>query len=384
MKTARSTRIPMAVWGFGFQLLSALLTPLPARPPEQGAVQTTKGTPTAVRPLELIQIFQQHTQSITCLAFAPDGKTVASGSLEHAVRVWEYPSGRQLAVLSGHQDAVRSLAFSPDGRWIASGSMDCTVRVWDVASGKERCLLAGHRDSVDSLSFHPLGERFASGDSGGMVKIWDCNGGRLVGQIRPSPGGLRCLAYSPEGKLLVTGATSWLFKPGIFQPATVMLFDEDSLSPAGDFGTFHEGVNAMAFDPLGHRLAVSGGSAVEFWSLKHRTKIRVFRGQDYDVWSLAFSPDGRLLAAGSEDGKMILWDTKTGKSLASWNGHQGAVTTLAFSPDGSALASAGWDKSIRLWEVKNATRHDEKVKPASAGFEARPPAPAQIKVKNSH
>jgi len=125
------------------------------------------------------------------VAYSPDGKSLASGSSDNTVRLWDVATGNELRRLEGHADWVWSVAFSPDGKSLASGSSDNTVRLWDVAAGKELRRLEGHAASVLSVAFSPDGKSLASGSYDKTVRLW----GRRHRQRAAPPRGpcYRCL-----------------------------------------------------------------------------------------------------------------------------------------------------------------------------------------------
>ena len=120
-----------------------------------------------------IATLQGHADRVRSVAYAPDGQTLASGSLDQTVRLWDVAAGQEIATLQGHTDRVTSVAFSPDGQTLASGSLDRTVRLWDVATRQELAILQGHADGITSVSFSLDGQTLASSSWDKTILLWD-------------------------------------------------------------------------------------------------------------------------------------------------------------------------------------------------------------------
>jgi WD40 repeat protein len=247
-------------------------------------------------------------------AYSPDGKTIAVGSTDARLRLFDAATGRRLRELKGHKDDVTCLAYSPNGQILASGSLKGTICLHETASGKMIRRFGGKEDRVWGLAFTPDGKKLVSG--GGSqnwenkdypVRIWDVNTGKQLQTLLGHKQGIRTLAVSPDGKWLASAAKTTFDK------------NED-----------------------GH---------IRLWDLASGKLVRILKGQKYGMYSLAFSPDSKLLASGSHDGTVWLWELASGKDVRRLEIAGGSVLSLAISPDGKILAAGGDRQSLHLWEL---------------------------------
>ena len=192
------------------------------------------------------------------LTFSPDGQTLAGGSWDNTIRLWDANTGRRKRTLTGHTQEVTSIAFSPDGKTLASGSQDNTIRLWDATTGKPKRTLTGHTDRVASLAFSPDGRTLASGSWNYTIRLWDVATGRHEHTIREDTGWVGSVAFSPDGKTLASGG-GW-------------------------------------------------DNTIRLWDVATGNPKQTLTGHTESVGSVAFSPDGKTLASGSEDGTVLLWD----------------------------------------------------------------------------
>jgi outer membrane protein assembly factor BamD (BamD/ComL family)/uncharacterized protein YjiK len=276
------------------------------------------------------------------VAYSPDGTTLASGSRDGTVIVWDAVTGERLRTLKGHTYGANSVAFSPDGTTLASGANDNTVIVWDVETGERLRTLEGHARPVESVAFSPDGTTLASGADDNTVIVWDAVTGERLRTLEGHTGGVNSVAFSPDGGTLASG--SW--------DDTVILWNVETGERLRTLEGHADAVESVAFSPDGATLASgSRDDTVILWDVKTGERLRTLEGHADAVYSVAFSPDEATLASGSRDDTVILWDVKTGERLRTLEGHASPVESVAFSPDGATLASGSWDGTVILWEV---------------------------------
>jgi WD40 repeat protein/tetratricopeptide (TPR) repeat protein len=233
--------------------------------------------------------------SITAVAFSPDGNRLAT-AWDKTVRIWGSSSGQQFLSLEGHAGSVRTVAYASDGKRLASGGSDRTVKVWDTATGEAVLTLDNHTAGVESVTFSSDGRRLAAAAEDGTVNVWDVLSGEQVATIR---GAGRVVVFSPDGKHLATAGLN----------APVKVWDaasgSEQLSLQG-----HRGLSlAVVFSPDGRRLASGGDEgAVRVWDAVTGYEVLFLQPDVSGVSGIAFSPDGRFLAAASGAVGITIWD----------------------------------------------------------------------------
>lgn len=321
--------------------------------------------------------FVGHEQSVTSVAFSPDGRTLASSSTDGKIILWDVAAGEPRGEPSnGHEHAVNSVVFSPDGQILASASDDKTIILWDVATGEPRDKpLTYHGSAVESLAFSSDGQILASGDYDGDIMLWDVATGEPRGESFASPdSAVYGLAFRPHtsedtGSQILASASceeARLSRRGC-DKGKIRLWDIASPQSLGrPIPGYRRSVKKVAFSPDSQTLASipwsAGDRDIILWDVATgQQRVEPLLGQR-SVSSVAFSPDGQILAVGGSGdwspifeaslGEIRFWDAATGRPLgAPIISDHGGVNSIDFSPDGQTLASGSYDGTIILWDV---------------------------------
>lgn len=303
-----------------------------------------------------------HENWVWSVAFSPNGRMLASGSSDRTIKLWDVETSTCFRTLTGHAQAVRSVAFAPycldstpqtadvepesrsEGRdfWIASGSDDRTVRLWRM-DGQCLRVLQGHTSWISAVAVSPNGAAIASGSEDQSVRLWDSQTDHCLKVVQGYSSGIWSIAFNPANNMLVSGGQDR-------QVRLWNLFNPDGAD------------NPDESDPNGRELPSdkSSGANEEGSGALFDTPILTIPGQANWIWSVAVTPDGSIIASSSEDGIIHLWKNipnslthsphyQSSNSL-SLKGHTDAVWSVAFSPDGAILASGSLDSTVRLWE----------------------------------
>jgi WD40 repeat protein len=272
------------------------------------------------------------------VAVLPDGR-IASGSVDHAVRLWDPAHPAEPLVFEGHSDSVTALAVLPGGR-IASGSNDTTVRLWDPANPTEPLVFEGHSGRVNAMAVLP-GGRIASGSDDHTVRLWDPMHPDETVVLEGHTDHVTMLAVPPDGRI-ASGSddrTVRLWNPA--QPAEPLVFEG------------HSGpVNALAALLDGRIASGDADGTGRLWDPAHPAEPLVFEGHSGPVIALAVLPDGRI-ASGACDNTVRLWNPAHVVEPLVFEGHSGPVNALAVLPDG-CIASADWSHNVRVWDPARA------------------------------
>lgn len=319
-----------------------------------------------------IRIFKGHTDKVTSVAVAPDGKRLISGSDDKTIRAWDIDNPKPVQVLKDHKNYVLSVAFARDGkRFLSAGGgawrgpqftteSDQIVRLWDTADMKVLKKMSGHQAPIWSVVFSP-DEKHALSGSGGYdtkggkftpagfaLKLWNLSTAETVRDYKGHESWVRDAVFHPDGKTIVSGG--W--------DKTVRIWDLDKDQPVQTLREHQDNVEAVAISSDGKWLLSAGGptrgngdTAIRLWDLEKREVVKRFAGHTKRVWKLTFAKDGQRFLSAAADNVICLWDVTTGKEVHRFVGHTDEIRQAIFTPDGQHMISASHDRTLRLWKL---------------------------------
>lgn len=278
-----------------------------------------------------------HTREISSLAISPNGKLIATGSVDLTVKVWDTASKQCVSTLEGHDGDVQAMAFSPDGKLLASGEIYKKIKLWDVATKKETRMLIDMEGKVAGLVFSPDSKRIFAACMDNFVRVWS------VG----SPGDAKKLAHnwavvgvavSPDGKTLAA----------IDDGGSVTLWDATTLKKSKELKHSNAG-KSIAYSADGKTIVTGGGDLVKLWDAATGTEKASAKAEANTV---AITANGSAVVVGTQDSLVLFLNGSDLSLIRKEEKHERPVTGVAVSPDGKTAYSASMDRVIRVWTIK--------------------------------
>jgi WD40 repeat protein len=295
-----------------------------------------------------------HTSGVMACAFSPDGSQIVTASRDSTLRLWNVENGEEIVVFCGHSSTVYDCAFSPDGNTIVSGSGDGTLKIWDATTGHEMATLEGHSDARRCL-FSPDGSRLVSGGWEGTVRIWDAVTRECLFVLKCRGENANRVLFSKDGRRLATLSSGGFFSNN---PEPIQIWDPGRGEEIAAVAGHEEEITGFAFSPDGRSLVSSSkDGTLRLWETETGREVATLQqprfgfNAMYWVSACAYSPNGQLIASTSLDDTLSVWDVASLEEVARFKGHKGLTSKCLFSPDGRRMVTASTDCTLRIWDM---------------------------------
>ncbi len=294
-----------------------------------------------------LMTLRTHNSTPNAIAFSPTGDWLASGNADGAVNIWSIKNGACIHQFQAHRGAIHTLKISPGGEMLATGGEDRSIRIWDTTLWRQVGALSDFNGDVNDIVFSQDGHLLAAGSADTTAHVYETNTWQTKAQVDQEGVPVFAVALSPDTQYLATTGSvpdSPDCQTHIWKVATGDLIQ--SLKHGAN------GVRAVAFSPDGKWLVTGGQEeVVQIWNWQAGIVVRSLSGFTRMITSIQFSKSGNCLAASSREGITRVWDTETWREKRLLTGHTGSINSVSFSPDEHLLASAGEDNTCRLWNV---------------------------------
>ena len=294
----------------------------------------------------LIRVFRERGDLLNDAALSQRGDRVVVVGGGATASVWDVASGRKRARLGGedgpHGNDIEAVEFSPDGRLVATASVDDTTGVWEARTGRGRHVLP--HAGGESVAFSPDGRILVT--AGDVPRLWSVSSGRLRHVLEAPRSVVGRVTFSRDGRLVAAALT------GSGNTGAARIWDVASGRTLHVLEGHTNGVQDVTFDPQGKLLATgSADGTAAVWRVADGRRLADLRGHASFVTSVDFSPDSRFLLTGSEDATARVWEVASRRVVATLVGHTGGLAAARFSPDGRAIVTASSDETARLWRT---------------------------------
>lgn len=293
---------------------------------------------------------------IHLIRFSNDGRRLLTVT-DTSAGIWSVNNGEQLALAAGHSERMTDAQFSPDGKWIATCSVDSTWRLWEVTTPETRAKLLRHTSPLTSMALSRDGRQIVVGTYAGEALLLDADDGKIRMKLTGHSGVVTAAAFSNDGRRVVTA--------GVDRHA--LIWDTATGEKLAELLGHEDIIHGVSFSPNGERVVTAAGTmriassgtleqrpgdyTARIWNAHNGTLVTTLTGHGNIVSGAEFSHDGSRVLTSSYDHTARLWDVETGREITRLTGHVGYVLSAHFSRDGREIVTASDDHSVRIWNA---------------------------------
>ncbi len=308
---------------------------------------------------DLYRVLVGHKHKINYLRFSKDGKYLASGGWDNTVVIWDVESFTKVHTLCGHTDWIREIAISPDNKYVASASHDGSFRIWNLQTGKlireikvvpneilHKSLYPEFdrktNNAVCALAFSPDSKSLTVGTLDEFIRIWDLNSLELIKKFKANENGVGYISYNTNGDVMISGSIN----------VDLIIWDVQSYKPIHQIKV-NRGYNC-SFQLFNNDkyLINAGNDSINVWKISDGSFIRSIPVQDM-LQSVQITQDEKYMVTCGEDHLLILWDYKSGKEIWRYKNPKPELADCKISPDGKLLALATPEGKILIWKISD-------------------------------
>ncbi|CAH8485523.1 unnamed protein product [Dicrocoelium dendriticum] len=296
---------------------------------------------------EYEQTLKGHTDSVQDVAFDPSGKLLVSCSADMQVKLWDFTLYQCIKTLAGHDHNVSSVSFLPSGDFLVSASRDKTIKMWEVSTGYCIKTFSGHSEWIRSVRPSLDGTLLASCSNDRTIRVWSVETRECLKVLRGHSHVIECIAWitHPQSILAITDSSAASSNPNSNTP----------LNSSIPNGIASESDSPSVLNPVSSTLLLASGSrdrSIRLWDVNTELCLCELIGHDNWVRQLVFHPKGRLLLSASDDKTVRVWDLKNKRCQKTLDAHSHFVTTLDINRIAPFVITGSVDQTIRIWECR--------------------------------
>ncbi|MCC6918809.1 MAG: hypothetical protein IT548_06365 [Alphaproteobacteria bacterium] len=294
------------------------------------------------------RVFSGHTFDVRGLELSRDGKRLLTASGDNTLRLWNVDTGSTLRLFRSPKGSIAGQGLSRDGNYVTATFDDGLVVVWAVEGLTPSSVRQAHTWNINSIAWNKDGSEILTSAGDGSAMLTDADSSMLLFAMKPGGAGVYNAVFTPDGKQIVMSDDA----------RQVKIFSATTGDEVRTLTTLEDGWMPywVAVTPDGKQVAVATYGGVRIYDYASGAQVKLLAAPNTTLFSMGMSPDGKYVAGGASDGRLLLWDLQSGALLAELREHSSTINSVNFSPDSKSLVTAASDRTVRVWDVATATQ----------------------------